>query len=115
PLKLTNFKAKVLKSLLGRRMGDRAVPWVQPLIFLSHEDVELKFRNYGDQCAVTRKNFLQAITHHKFPGSENQRGGVSVTKPQASALVKALRDLGVKASEGGLHVGAWQLIETLDN
>lgn len=115
PLQLTNFKSKVLKSLLARRMGgDRAVPWVQPLIFLSHQDVELQFRNYGDQCVVTRKSFEHAITHHKFPGSENQRSGVPVNKPQASALVKALEGLGVRPSAGGLHVGAWTLTETLD-
>lgn len=114
PYKLTNFKAKVLKGLLSHRMGQRSVPWIQPLVFLSNDQVELKLRNYGDQCVVTQKNFVHAITHHKFPGSDAQRLHHKVNAPQIRELSRALKELGVRESEGGLRVGSWVLGEVLE-
>ncbi len=46
PYRLTNTKAKVLGSLLQRKLGHRA-PWVQPIIFLSHADAKLSLRPDG--------------------------------------------------------------------
>ena len=54
PLRLTNFKAKVLKSLIQSKLPDNIrCPWVQALVFLSHADVDLRFRHWGDQSVVT--------------------------------------------------------------
>src|SRR5690606_21288930 len=83
PYKLTNLKAKVLRSLLNQRLADRIAPWVQPLVFLSHVDAVLDLRNYGDQCVVTRKNFARAITHHEFPGSDSHRLRPPINGPTA--------------------------------
>jgi serine/threonine protein kinase len=109
PLKLTNFKAKVLKSLIQAKLRDSArCPWVQPLVFLSHENTELKFRHYGDQCVVTRKNLLEAVKSHRFPGADpGERRRVDA--PQMKAVAQALDALGVRASKGVARVGSYEL------
>jgi len=109
PLKLTNFKAKVLKSLIQARLRDDVrCPWVQALVFLSHPDAEPRFQHYGDQCVVTRKGLVDAIKHHTFPGSgggERQR----INSPQMKAVAHALDTIGVRASKGVARVGAYEL------
>ncbi|HEX9619008.1 MAG TPA: protein kinase [Polyangiaceae bacterium] len=114
PYKLTNFKAKVLKGMLERKMQGQ-VPWVQALVFLSHQDVKLAFRNYGDQCVVTRKRFARAITYHEFPGSDGQRAHARVNQPQAKAVAAALEVIGVRPSQGTLRVGAYEVGEVLES
>src|SRR6187431_206050 len=113
PTKLTNFKAKVLKSMVERQMDSRSVPWVQPLVFLSHPDAKLQFRNFGDQFVVSRRNFAKAITHHEFPGSEGPKRA-RVNAPQAKALAGALSKIGVRESKGTLRVGTYELGNVLE-
>ena len=109
PYRLTNFKSKVLASLLQSKLrGDVRCPWVQPLVFLSHEDVELRFRNYGDNGVVTRKNVLEALKNHKFPGAD-ERPRTRVNEPQMRAVAQALDALGIRASKGVARVGAYEL------
>src|SRR5690606_555998 len=88
-------------------------PWIQPLVFLSHADAKLQFRNFGDQCVVDRKRFVRAITHNEFPGSEGPRRA-QVNAPQARALAEALKKIGVRESKGALRVGAYELREVLE-
>lgn len=114
PLKLTNLKAKVLKGLLERRLDKGLLPWVQPLVFLSHENVELKLRNFGDQCVVTRKTFARAITHHEFPGSTPERLPKPLSAPAVRDLRQALKEIGIRQSQGVLRVGAYELKEVLE-
>lgn len=114
PLKLTNLKAKVLKGLLERRLDKSLVPWVQPLVFLSHENVELKLRNFGDQCVVTRKNIARAITHHEFPGSNPERLPRPINAPSVRELKQALKEIGIRQSQGVLRVGAYELKDVLE-
>jgi serine/threonine protein kinase len=114
PYKLTNLKAKILRSLLNGKMDRSLVPWIQPLVFLSHENVELKLRNYGDQCVVTRRNFVRAITYNEFPGSESAHVRGKITAPQTRALTQALKEIGVRPSAGTLRVGAYELDAVLE-
>ncbi|HWA24381.1 MAG TPA: BREX system serine/threonine kinase PglW [Lacunisphaera sp.] len=108
PLKLVNFKAKVLKSLVQSKLRDAVpCPFFQPLVFLSHANVELRFRNYGDQCVVTRKTLLDALKLNKFPGVDRERPRIN--NPQMRALAKALEDIGVRASKGVARVGSYEL------
>ncbi len=109
PLKLTNFKSKVLKGLLQARIRDQVrCPWVQPLVFLSHPEAEMRFQHWGDHCVVTRKGLLEAIKNHKFPGVE---GGERhrINAPQQRAVAQALEAIGVRASKGVARVGAYEL------
>ncbi len=109
PYRLTNFKSKVLKSLLQSKLrGDVRCPWVQPLVFLSHESVELRFRNFGDNGVVTRKTVLEALKNHKFPGAD-ERPRSRVNEPQMRAVAQALDAIGIRASKGVARVGAYEL------
>ena len=74
PYRLTNHKSKVLASRLRSKMKDRRLtPWVEPLVFLSAENIELRFKNHGDVGVVTRDNFVRAVQHHDFPGADTSR------------------------------------------
>lgn len=109
PLRLTNFKSKVLASLLQSKLPHNVrCPWVQPLVFLSHENVETRFRNWGDTAVVTRRNFLEAVKLHRFTGSD-QKERPRVNTPQMGAVAKALEDIGVRASKGVARIGAYEL------
>lgn len=117
PYRLANLKAKVLKGLLERHtrhLPDVRVPFVQPLIFLSDPDVTLKFRNYGDQCVVTRDGFLKAVQFHQFPGVDQAPRTSRVSKPQAKAVLAGLEKIGVRASKGTLRVGSYELGSVLE-
>lgn len=110
PLRLTNHKCKVLKSLLDRHNPDKdtRIPFVQALVFLTDPDITLKFRNYGEMGVVTRQTFLRAVQYHDFPGADSQYMR-RVTLPQAKAVAAALKRMGVRPSEGGLRVSSYQL------
>lgn len=108
PLKLVNFKAKVLKSMVQSKLRDAvSCPYFQPLVFLSHEKVELRFRHYGDNCVVTRKTLLDALKHNRFPGVDRERPRINA--PQVKALAQALDAIGVRASKGVARVGSYEL------
>ena len=109
PLKLVNFKSKVLKSMVQGKLRDRVhCPYFQPLIFLSHENTELKFRNYGDNCVVTRKTLLDALKNNRFPGADS-RERPRINAPQMKAVAQALDSIGVRASKGVARVGSYEL------
>jgi serine/threonine protein kinase len=109
PLKLVNFKAKVLKSMVQGKLRDRVrCPYFQPLVFLSHEHTELKFRNYGDNCVVTRKTLLDALKYNRFPGVD-ARELPRINAPQLKAVAQALDAIGVRASKGVARVGSYDI------
>lgn len=109
PFRLVNFKAKVLKSMVQGKLRDRvSCPFFQPLVFLSHENVELRFRNYGDNCVVTRKTLLDALKLNRFTGSDS-RERPRINSPQMKAIAQALDAIGVRASKGVARVGSYEL------
>lgn len=113
PYRLTNTKAKVLGSLLQRKLGSRA-PWIQPLIFLSHPDTKLSLRPDGMTAVVTRATFKRAVTHHEFPNSDPGWRGDPIREPVMRDLSRAVQECGIKARKGRILVGPYELGEILD-
>lgn len=112
PYPLANRKAKVLAGMLGRKMSQRA-PFVQAMIFLSHEDVKLDLRADGLTGVVTRKNVIRGITHGELPNLERGRRD-AVPSPAVRDLQKALFDIGVRAKKTTLTAGAYELAGLID-
>lgn len=110
PLISTNHKAKVIKSRLVSKLRDRGhAPWIEPLVFLSHEDAKLGFKPDGRIRVVTRDTFVKAITHHDFPGARAPDPRRRITRPQAEDITQALAKLGFRAREGKARVGPYEL------
>lgn len=113
PLRLADQKARVLASLLDRRMpGGR--PWVEPLIFLSHPDVKLALPEAARANVVTQATFAEAITHARFPGVDARMASRSINKPLAQATAKALLELGLAPSRGAMKLGELLIGSILD-
>jgi serine/threonine protein kinase len=113
PYRLTNHKAKVLSSMLRRKLA--RPPWVYPLVFLSADEVTLGLSPYADNGVVTRKTLARALTHHEFPGGRLDEVRRPVNTPMMREVVAALRDLGLKESQGARMVGQYELTELLDD
>lgn len=110
PYRLTNSKAKVLASRLRAKMKNpRDMPWVEPLVFLSAKDIELKFRNYGDTGVVTRETFKRAVQFHEIPGIDNSRPRHPISTPAMRDVAQALGALGLRARKGKSFVGTYEL------
>jgi len=112
PLRLTNHKAKVLAGRLRAKIKDpRHVPWIEPLVFLSAEHLDLRFSNHGDQHVVTRQDLLRAVQHHDFTGASQARP--RITAPAAREVAAGLRALGLRPRKGKLLAGAFELQDLL--
>lgn len=106
PYPLANRKAKVLAGMLSRKMA--RPPFVQAVIFLSHEDVKLDLRADGLTGVVTRKDVIRGLTHHQLPNLERGRRD-AVSAPTQRDLAKALADIGIRAKKSELTAGAYKL------
>ncbi|MBJ71778.1 MAG: hypothetical protein CMN31_10630 [Sandaracinus sp.] len=116
PYRLTNHKSKVLASRLRSKMKDRRLtPWVEPLVFLSAENIELRFKNHGDVGVVTRDNFVRAVQHHDFPGADTSRHRRRISAPAARQVAAAMKALGLRPRKGKAHAGAYELGEILED
>ncbi|MEZ4222315.1 MAG: BREX system serine/threonine kinase PglW [Polyangiaceae bacterium] len=113
PFRLANHKAKVLKTRLQQQMREHRAPRVEALVFLSNEDVQLDFRNYGDTNVVTRKTFRDAVIHHQFPGRTKDWRAPRISVPVARDVAQALRALGIRPRAGKSHAGSYELGEVL--
>jgi len=110
PLSLANHKAKVLKSrLLSKMKRPKDCPYVEPLIFLSASDIDLRLKPEGRIGVVTRKDLLPAVQHHKFPGANPNWRGERIDKPVMHDVAQALASLGLRPSKGRAHVGSYEL------
>ncbi|MBA3458494.1 MAG: protein kinase, partial [Deltaproteobacteria bacterium] len=115
PRGLAKRKAQVLKSRLERALSSNIrAPWVEPLIFLSHQDVKLAFQPDGRIGVVNRKTFVDAVTRHEFPGADPRHQGRSIDRPTMRAVVQALTSIGFRPRKGKLHVGSYELGNVLD-
>ncbi|MCE9575765.1 MAG: protein kinase [Deltaproteobacteria bacterium] len=114
PLRLTRRKAQILKSRLERALpsGMRA-PWIEPLVFLSNERIELALQPDGIIGVVRRDNFANAIMRHDFPGAIPRPAGQRIDGPQERAVVQALAQIGVRPRKGKYFVGPYELGELL--
>jgi serine/threonine protein kinase len=104
PLRLTTHKARVLGSLLDKTFG-HGRPFVQPLVFLSAPDVEIKLDTAAMQHVVTRATFERAMTFGEFPGVPPRLQAQTINRPTAQRTSDALQKLGLKESVASRKVG----------
>lgn len=111
PYYLTNTKAKVLASALKRKLDypDNQL-WVEPLVFLSHEQIDVQPLAEGALShVVTRGNLLKALTHDEYPGSGASHRRPPVNRRQMKKVVEALHSLGLRPSQALRRVGEYRL------
>ncbi len=108
PLGLTNHKCKVLRSALERTMKGRA-PWVQPLIFLSDPEVQIRLTGASRTAVVGRAGLERALVHGDFPGNERMKDRERISTPVMREVVQALSKLGIRARQAKLRVGEYEL------
>lgn len=110
PLSLCNLKAKVLKSRLLSKMKQPArCPYVEPLIFLSAEDIDIRLQPEGRTRVVTRKDLLRALTHHEFVGANPSWRGERIEKSTMHDVAQALAALGMRPRKQRAFVGSYEL------
>lgn len=110
PLSLTNHKCKVLRSKLDeyfRRHHPRLrVPFVQPLVFLSSEQVEPRLTPAGNTAVVTRATLIAALDKGTYPGAQPRD---AINGPTSLALIAALDGIGLRPRKTQLTVGRYRL------
>ncbi len=114
PLRLANHKAKILKSrLLSAMREPKRCPRVEALVFLSHPDVKLRFRNHGDIATVDRAGLLPALKKHRFPGSPQHWRGHRLNRPLIKDVGDAFKSIGIKPRKGQAMAGTFVLGDIL--
>lgn len=112
PWELADRKAKVLKTLLRKHLRD--VPYVQPLIFIHGQDVELALSGNGDRSVVVGQQELQAaLIRGQFPGCPKRSPRV-IDPRQAQETRQAIAHIGLKQSERNRRVGPYQLQKLIE-
>lgn len=120
PLFLANQKAKKLVSLLQRQRAfeKMRVPFIEPLIFCSAENLQFNLQGNArfhvclrDQA--TRPGIMAAIRRRECPGlSERPRG--TFDRPMAKAVGRALEQIGIRPSQRSRRVGDYELQGMID-
>lgn len=113
PLRLTAHKARVLGSMLDSAYGIAGRPFVQPLVFLSAESLDVRLEAAAMQHVVTRKNFERAITFGEFPGAPPRLLSQPINRPTAQRTAAALQKLGLKESVESRKVGQLLLTDVI--
>ena len=108
PYPTTNHKAKVLASLLAYELGDDR-PFVQPLVFVAHPEVEVRLGAGRPAYVVTRADVRNTLVH----GLASSRGRI-VNRPMMRRVQEALRKLGLAPSRAERVVGGYRLEELVD-
>ena len=114
PLRLTNHKAKVLKSRLDKKMQGRA-PWTEALVFLSapEADLQIDLRDDGRVRVVTRSGLRDALTKHQFFGADANRKPSRISAPEMRDIVQAMSAIGLQRRKGKAFAGQYELKEVL--
>lgn len=120
PLFLANQKAKKLASLMRhqRAFEKLRVPFIEPLIFCSAEDLQCKLQgNAGFHVCLrdheNRPGIMSALKRRKCPGlSEQPRG--TFDRPMAKAVTRGLEQIGIKPSRRSRRVGDYELEGMID-
>jgi serine/threonine protein kinase len=115
PLKLTNHKAKVLKTRLEKKMKAHRAPWVEALVFLSapENELQLDLREDGKVRVVTRSGFLDAVKNHKFFGADDFRKPPRINAAETRDIVQAMAAVGLQRRKGQAYAGQYALGEVL--
>ncbi|TVQ95438.1 MAG: BREX system serine/threonine kinase PglW [Deltaproteobacteria bacterium] len=122
PYGVTNLKAKVLAGLLGehwrRERLDGRCPFVHTVIWLSEQELEVSFRDGGENHLVFHagKAGLPAADHAlltgEYPGGHAARPPLNRT--HARWLRRALDGLGIRPRQANREVQGWTLGDVLD-
>lgn len=112
PLLLANRKARVLASMLERKVPREHGVWVEPLVFVSHDALSVRLDESGKSHVVDRGHVHKAITHGEYPGSSVSSGRI-VNRPTMRAVAQALHDLGLRPSKASRLVGEYRIGELL--
>lgn len=144
PLRLTELKAKVLKSRLKAKLGDGVPIRVEALVFLHGDDVKLCLGPEDAARVVTADGIARAITLGKYQGaSENpgwwlrdyhqervrgkqwQRSAYTITeggdavwaidRPLMDAYLRGIKALGLKASDKNNRLGDYRILGQLED
>jgi serine/threonine protein kinase len=114
PVIITNRKAKRLKSLLGRQPAFRAerVPFIQPLVFLSNEDLDCKLSvdgrehvtglgkdNHGNTKQTGGLPGVIDVLAKFAPGEHEALGKRRIDKPTAKRVTTAFEQAGIRPSQ----------------
>jgi serine/threonine protein kinase len=121
PLFLANRKAKRLKGILQRQRAAAGtpIPFVQPLIFLSHPDIEVKLEGLprqrvcvrdlpaqGDRPA--RPGILKALTTGEVTGLR-LAPAEPIRRPLAKVVLRAMDQLKIGQSGRARRLGDYEL------
>lgn len=124
PLLLANRKSKKLASLLRRQKGakDIRVPFIEPLVFLSHEDMRchlpegsrtrVTVRDRENASAAYPPGIIGALTNRAFDGSTDTPQ-TRIDRPVAKAIAMAIEQAGIRESNRSRRVGDYLLKELL--
>ncbi len=125
PLRLTNTKAKALKSLLAKQpaLAKHRMPFVEAVVFLSSEQVDCQLqgtardriflRDRVTEDGQERPGILAAMIDRKGAGIE-PTVRTSIDKPFAKALGRAIEQAGIRPSQKARRVGEYVLGDLLE-
>lgn len=120
PVFLANQKSKKLASLLQRQRacGKIHVPYIEPLIFCSAENLQSQLQGNArfhvclrDQA--NRPGIMAALNRRECPGLSEQPRGI-FDRPTAKAVSRALKEIGIRPSQRSRRVGDYQLQSVID-
>jgi serine/threonine protein kinase len=110
PLILANRKAKRLKSLLTtqRAAKGRTLPFLQPLIFLSADDLVVRLPDAARQHIWMRDTDRRPGIIHALTRADARRHA-RVDRPAAQVLARSLSEAGIRESRRKRQVGDYVL------
>jgi len=119
PLLLANRKAKKLKDLLKRQpaMKGQRVPYVEPLIFLSHQNVQVELQGAARQGVYLREgagdrtgpDVVRVLTAQLSPHDLYASADSRIDARAGRAIEKAMDQAGIRASLRHRQVGDYRL------
>ncbi|MBM4094493.1 MAG: BREX system serine/threonine kinase PglW, partial [Planctomycetes bacterium] len=120
PVLLAKQKASKLATMLQRQRPFRKsqVPFIEPLIFCSADDLELRLEGNARfhvclRDTADRPGIMAALTRRDCPGlSETPRGVFD--RPTAKAVTRALEQMGIRPSHRSRRVGDYELQGVID-
>ena len=106
PLRGANLKCKVLKSVLQRQPVARdrrqMLPYIQAMVFLSHPEVDVRFREGSTQPVFHRENIL--------PRLQLAPNGAPLDPLQEQLVLKAMTQAGISSrKKTTVQVNDWVL------
>ncbi|WP_017326156.1 BREX system serine/threonine kinase PglW [Synechococcus sp. PCC 7336] len=127
PIKLTNLKAKRLKSLLGRQRafkGRKGLPFIEPLVFLSSDRLTLSLpveSRHGvclkdrprEGKKPARTGIMSAIMRRECQGLRPLRDTYS--RPIAKLIGQAMEQAGIRPSQKLRQVSDYVLEKIIDS